>query len=123
ARAYRPDVIFTQTGADACYLDPLAHLKLTTRTYERVAQIIDVLSGELCAGRWIAATGGGYDMAACARIWTLIAARIAGVDLPDEINGSWRGLCGGAVGSAPARLRGRRAAAQGADVSAAAPQV
>jgi len=123
ARAYRPDVIFTQTGADACYLDPLAHLKLTTRTYERVAQIIDVLSGELCAGRWIAATGGGYDMAACARIWTLIAARIAGVDLPDEINGSWREMCRGAIGSAPDRLRDRDATADAPVVSEAVKQV
>jgi acetoin utilization protein AcuC len=105
ARAYRPDLIFTQTGADAYYSDPLAHLKLTTRTYERVAGIVDGLSTEICGGRWVAATGGGYDMAACARVWTLIAAGIAGARLPDEIPAGWRKVCEREIGSAPRRLR------------------
>ena len=105
ARAYEPELIFTQTGADACYLDPLAHLKLTTRTYERVAQTIDRLSKELCAGRWVAATGGGYDMAACARVWTLIGASMAGVDLEDEIDPKWREMCRREIGSSPTTLR------------------
>jgi len=105
ARAYRPDLIFTQTGADAYYSDPLAHLKLTTRTYERVAGIVDGLSTEICGGRWVAATGGGYDMAACARVWTLIAARVAGARLPDEIPAGWRKVCERELGSAPGRLR------------------
>ncbi len=109
ARAYRPDLIFTQTGADAYYTDPLAHLKLTTRTYERVATIVDRLSKEVCGGRWVAATGGGYDMAACARVWTVIAGVIAGVDLPDDIDPGWRELCRRELGGgpAPATLRDR----------------
>ena len=105
ARAYRPDLIFTQTGADAHYMDPLAHLKLTTRAYEGVARTVDSLSKELCGGRWVAATGGGYDMAACARVWTLIAAGMSGAALPDEIRSEWIEMCRREIGSAPARLR------------------
>ena len=108
ARAYKPDVIFTQTGADAYYTDPLAHLKLTTRTYERVAEIVHGLSTRLCGGRWIAATGGGYDMAACARVWTMVAAGMAGLELSDEIDLRWRDLTTRELGvPAPATLRDR----------------
>jgi len=121
ARAYRPDLIFTQTGADAYYTDPLAHLKLTTRTYERVARIVDGLSKEICGGRWVAATGGGYDMAACARVWTVIAGAIAEVELPDEIDAAWRELCRHdlGMGPAPATLRDRGLEGGGEKVSPA----
>jgi acetoin utilization protein AcuC len=106
ARAYAPDLIFTQTGADAYFTDPLAHLKLTTRTYEGVARTVAALSKELCGGRWASATGGGYDMAACARVWTLIAATMAGVTLPDGIDPGWRELCQRELGlPPPATLR------------------
>jgi len=104
ARAFRPDLVFTQTGADAYYTDPLAHLKLTTRTYERVAHVVDGLAKELCGGRWVSATGGGYDMAACARVWTLIASVLVGVELPDEIEPGWREMCRWEIGSVPAPM-------------------
>ncbi len=123
ARAYRPDLIFTQTGADAYYTDPLAHLKLTTRTYERVAHTVGALSRELCGGRWVAATGGGYDMAACARVWTLIAAGIGDVGLADEIRPEWRELCRRELGSAPGRLRDAESTGDGVRVSPAVRQV
>lgn len=113
ARAFRPDLIFTQTGADAHFMDPLAHLKLTTRTYEGVAGIVDDLSKELCAGRWVAAGGGGYDMAACARVWTLIAGAMAGVNFSDETDPAWRELCRKETGSAPATLRDREPSTDG----------
>ena len=93
ARAYGPDMIFTQTGADAYFTDPLAHLKLTTSTYEHVARVVRNLSEELCGGRWVSATGGGYDLVACARVWTLIAAAMADVELTDELEPEWRALC------------------------------
>jgi len=93
ARAYKPDLIFTQTGADAYYTDPLAHLKLTTGTYERIARIVLSLSEGLCGGRWVSATGGGYDIVACARVWTLIAATMAKITVGDDIDPQWREMC------------------------------
>jgi len=124
ARAFRPDLIFTQTGADGYYTDPLAHLKLTTRTYETVASVIDGLSKELCGGRWVAATGGGYDMAACARVWTVIAATMVGADLPDEIDPEWRETCRWEITApAPASLRDRDVSEDGGTVSQAVKDV
>jgi len=123
ARAYRPDLVFTQTGADATYLDPLAHLKLTSRTYEAFGNLIDGLTQELCASRWVAATGGGYDVAACARMWTLIASTMAGVDLPNPIDARWRELCRSKTGSAPATLRDVDVASGGERVTEAVREV
>ena len=124
AEAYKPDVIFTQTGADAYYTDPLAHLKLTTRTYERVAQTVDGLSTRLCGKRWIAATGGGYDMAACARVWTVIAAGMAGVSLSEEIDPRWRETTTRELGvPAPAKLRDRHLETDDEKVSPAVREV
>jgi len=125
ARAFRPDMVFTQTGADGYYSDPLAHLKLTTRTYERVAHVVDALAKELCGGRWVSATGGGYDMAACARVWTLIASVLVGVELPDEIDPGWREMCRWEIGSLPApmKLRDPADATERGEVSQAVREV
>ncbi len=121
ARAFRPDVIFTQTGADGHYTDPLAHLKLTTRTYERVAHVVDGLANELCGGRWVSATGGGYDMTACARVWTLIASVLLGAEVGDELPPEWREMCRWEIGSVPApqHLRDTEEPAEKASVSEA----
>ena len=45
-------------------------------------------------------------MAACARVWTVIAAGLAGVNLSDEIDSGWRERTTRELGSpAPATLR------------------
>lgn len=59
---FKPDVIVTQNGADAHYLDPLTHLCSTMKTYERIPQIAHELAHQYCDGKWIALGGGGYDI-------------------------------------------------------------
>lgn len=82
---FRPDVVVTQLGVDAHDGDPLAHLQLTTRTYDMVMRSIASLNVP-----WIAVGGGGYKLEAVARVWTLEYARMLGVDLPNEIPAAWR---------------------------------
>jgi len=90
ARAFQPDVIVNQNGADAYQDDPLAHLRATTGFYAHVAQTIHNLSHELCQGRWLALGGGGYDLySAVPRAWTLVLAEMAGVSLPQELPPAW----------------------------------
>jgi len=90
ARAFRPDIIVNQNGADAYQDDPLAHLRTSTGFYAHVARTVHELSHELCSGHWLALGGGGYDLfSAVPRAWTLVFAEMAGVDLPDEIPQSW----------------------------------
>ncbi|MBH0230173.1 acetoin utilization protein AcuC [Halobacillus yeomjeoni] len=59
---FKPDVIVTQNGADAHFLDPLTHLSSTMKIYERIPKIAHELAHEYCEGRWIALGGGGYDI-------------------------------------------------------------
>lgn len=101
ARAFRPDVIVSQLGADAHYLDPLTHLMLTSETYEAVGRILDELSKELCGGRWVATGGGGYDLTAVPRAWTLLFSQMAGRRLEDALPVEWLKECNRIVGSVP----------------------
>lgn len=102
ARAYRPELIVSQLGADAHYLDPLSHLMLTTETYEAVGRILDALAKELCGGRWIAAGGGGYDVTAVPRVWTVMCSTMLGANLEDALPTGWVRECHQRVGAVPA---------------------
>ena len=83
-RAFAPDVLVTQLGIDSYHSDPLTHLQVTTRGY--------VAATEMLAGLglpWLAVGGGGYDLGAVARAWTLAYGVMCGVDWPDEIPGTF----------------------------------
>jgi acetoin utilization protein AcuC len=90
ARAFRPDVIVNQNGADAYQDDPLAHLRVTTAFYRHVARTVHELAHELCQGRWLALGGGGYDLfSAVPRAWTLVFAEMVGAELPNDLPAAW----------------------------------
>lgn len=73
ANFFKPDVILTQNGADAHYLDPLTHLSSTMKTYREIPRIAHKIAHEFCDGRWIAVGGGGYDIwRVVPRAWALI---------------------------------------------------
>src|SRR5699024_10995780 len=59
---FKPDVILTQNGTDAHYLDPLTHLYGTMNIYKEIPKLARQLANEYCNGRWIAVGGGGYDI-------------------------------------------------------------
>ncbi|WP_082233572.1 acetoin utilization protein AcuC [Halobacillus massiliensis] len=59
---FQPDIIITQNGADAHYLDPLTHLCSTMKIYERIPMIAHELAHKYCDGKWVALGGGGYDI-------------------------------------------------------------
>ena len=99
--AYQPDIVLTQLGADGYYNDPLAHMQLTTHAYETAVHRLRAL-----APRWAAVGGGGYDLAATVRIWTLAFAVMADVELPDTLptgdgNANDHGALRDPPGSAP----------------------
>ena len=84
ARAYDPDLFFTQLGIDTHRNDPLAHLSLTTQGHNLAVQKFAQLADELDIP-WISVGGGGYDMTAVARAWTMDLATMANQSLPDQI--------------------------------------
>ncbi len=82
---FRPDVLVSQLGVDTHFDDPITHMKLSTQGYTQVVEDIS----HLCP-RWVALGGGGYDVAAVARCWTLAYGVMAGHDWPDEVPQSYQ---------------------------------
>ncbi len=88
--SFGPDLILSQNGCDAHELDPLAHLKLTTRVYEHVPQRVHDLAHELCGGRWVPVGGGGYDWwRVVPRAWTALWAVVSHQEVPEEMPEDW----------------------------------
>jgi acetoin utilization protein AcuC len=78
-RAFRPQVLFSQCGADTYRIDPLADLRLTVDGQRASYLAMRALADELCGGRWIATGGGGYALfEAVPRSWTHLLAIATG---------------------------------------------
>lgn len=83
-QAFSPDVIVAQLGADGHFDDPLTHLSLTTQGWlKAVRTILDFGKPVIALG------GGGYDLSAVTRMWTLAYAAMLQVDLPDKVPGEF----------------------------------
>lgn len=91
AHAFEPDLIFTQLGIDTHRNDPLAHLSLTTQGHNQAVQKFAQLATELKTP-WISVGGGGYDMPAVARAWTMDLATMSNTHLPDQIPQTYTSL-------------------------------
>ncbi len=79
-RAFAPDVLVTQLGIDSYHSDPLTHLQLTTTGFVEVVREFAALGIP-----WLAMGGGGYDLMAVARAWTLAYGEMLGVEWPDTL--------------------------------------
>ena len=90
-KAFRPDVLVTQLGIDSHYLDPLTHLGLTAQGFE---EAVSELAGA-APGRWLALGGGGYDLQAVARAWTLAYGVISSQRFDDALPDAYRERYGG----------------------------
>lgn len=89
-RVYKPEFILAQCGADSHSGDILAHLELTTRTYEEFIGTLHKLAHEICSGRIVALGGGGYNPANVARCWTLVAASLSEATVTDHLPDKWK---------------------------------
>ena len=78
-RAFRPQLLFSQCGADGHRLDPLADLRLSVDGQRATYLTLKVLADELCDGRWVATGGGGYALVEVVpRAWTHLLATATG---------------------------------------------
>jgi acetoin utilization protein AcuC len=81
-RAFAPQVLFTQCGADTYRLDPLADLRLSVDGQRASYLALGALAEELCQGRWVATGGGGYALIeGVPRAWTHLLAVVSGEPL------------------------------------------
>ena len=97
-RAFKPDVIVSQNGADPHHADPLAHLQVTMDAFPRLYRALHDLAFDAAGGRWIALGGGGYTFDVVPRAWALLFAEMVGADLPEELPPAWLDLARERVG-------------------------
>ncbi len=67
-RAFRPELLLVSAGFDAHEQDPLASMRMTTAGYARLTARLLAVADEVCQGRAVFVTEGGYDanaLAAC----------------------------------------------------------
>ena len=86
---FRGDALIVECGADAHAADPLAHLRLTSHTFEALFRRIRSLAAEYCQDRLILHLGGGYDMDATVRVWSMLALLMLRQDIPERLPDSW----------------------------------
>lgn len=92
-RGFRPDFLVSQHGCDGHYLDAMSDLAYTTRAYAESTALLHALAHELCAGRWLALGGGGYEAwDVVPRAWAVHWAELAGRPQPAEtlLPEAWR---------------------------------
>ena len=86
-RAYAPDLVIAELGADTHMADPLTHLSMTNNGY---CQAVKTLAQY--APRILALGGGGYDLYKTARSWTLAWAILNDLEPRDEYVGIIGGM-------------------------------
>jgi acetoin utilization protein AcuC len=81
-RAFAPELLFTQCGADTHRLDPLADLRLSVDGQRAAHLALRQLADDFCDGRWVATGGGGYALVEVVpRAWTHLLATATGEPL------------------------------------------
>jgi acetoin utilization protein AcuC len=86
-RAFAPDLVIAELGADTHISDPLTHLNMTNFGYCEVVKRIVQESPRL-----LALGGGGYDLYKTARSWTLAWAIMNDLEPRDEYLGVVGGM-------------------------------
>ncbi|MDQ2789749.1 MAG: acetoin utilization protein AcuC [Pseudonocardiales bacterium] len=82
-RAFQPEVLVTQHGADTHFEDPLANLELSVDGQRAAHRALAELADTTAGGRWLALGGGGYSLfRVVPRSWT----HLLGVLLDREVD-------------------------------------
>ena len=61
-RQFRPELILISAGYDAYMDDPLGGMRLSSRCFGRLTAMIVDVADEVCGGRVVAVTEGGYNL-------------------------------------------------------------
>ena len=91
-RQFQPELILVSAGFDAHELDPLAGMRMTTAGYGQITARLLAAADELCEGRIVFVTEGGYDtgaLAACCQ-GVIDLASTESVERPIDIAGDTR---------------------------------
>jgi acetoin utilization protein AcuC len=78
---YRPDVLVTQQGIDPHFTDPLTDLQISTHAREHVVGWFASTPYP-----WVAMGGGGYDLDAVRRTWSMEYLIMLGAPVPEALH-------------------------------------
>jgi acetoin utilization protein AcuC len=78
---FQPDVLVTQQGIDSHFSDPLTHLQVSTHGREHLVRAFRGFGLP-----WVAMGGGGYDLDAVARSWSLEYLVMLDAPIPAELH-------------------------------------
>jgi acetoin utilization protein AcuC len=78
---FRPDVLVTQQGIDPHFTDPLTYLQLSTHVREHVVRWFASTPYP-----WVAMGGGGYDLDAVRRTWSMEYLLMLGAPVPKDLH-------------------------------------
>src|SRR5437899_3231757 len=78
---FRPDVLVTQQGIDPHFTDPLTDLQLSTHAREHVVSWFASTRYP-----WVAMGGGGYDLDAVRRTWSMEYLIMLGAPVPEALH-------------------------------------
>lgn len=91
--SFKPNLLVTQLGVDAHFLDPLANLAYTSYGYETVVKRLREMSNDICDIGWLALGGGGYHPVNVARLWTLFLSIILDKKIPEKLPDDFKQIC------------------------------
>ena len=77
-RQFQPELILLSAGFDAHARDPLGGMRVSTEQFGRLTGLIAGVADEVCEGRVVAITEGGYDLQALAASLTTTMSVLAG---------------------------------------------
>ena len=63
-REFKPELLMISAGFDAHEMDPLGQLRMTTAGFARLTTALLGVADEVCEGRVVLVTEGGYDLEA-----------------------------------------------------------
>jgi acetoin utilization protein AcuC len=78
---FRPDILVTQQGIDPHFTDPLTDLQLSTHAREHVVSWFASTPYP-----WVAMGGGGYDLDAVRRTWSMEYLIMLGAPVPEALH-------------------------------------
>lgn len=61
-RGFKPDLLMISAGFDAHEQDPLGQVRMTTDGFRRLTKTLIDLADDVCEGRMVLVTEGGYDL-------------------------------------------------------------
>jgi acetoin utilization deacetylase AcuC-like enzyme len=82
-REFKPQLILVSAGFDAHERDPLGGLRMTTEGYGQLTTRLIAAADELCEGRIVFVTEGGYDISALAECCQAVIDLASAANLPE----------------------------------------